>query len=169
MFPTDKKEFDHCMIRCFQNYRAAIDDGLLDEWFEELKGFNYFHVRNGFKRYVRENEKYPPTLAVIIRLAKKSAGEEYVKLRDERPRRCYVVNCREQDVWTCMYDPKILICRLHEDELILKTNPNSIHAQIIRGIRGIEEECKNRGITAREAMKIDYPTWYSIIEKGGKT
>lgn len=157
------------MIRCFQNYRASIDDGLLDEWFEELKEFPMFCVNAAFRKYKREYDKYPPTLAVIIRLAKKSAGEQYTKLRDERPRRCYVDNCGEQDVWACMYDPNILICRLHEDELILKTHPNSIHAQIVIWARVVEEECRKRGVSVQEATKLDYPVWYSIIERGGKS
>jgi hypothetical protein len=169
MLHSDKKDFSALMTNCWQNFRAAVTSSLIDDWFEELKEFEYFHVRNAFRRYVRETEKYPPTLAAIIRLAKKSAGEEYVNLRDKRPRRCYIDNCSEQDVWTCMYDPKILICRLHEDELILKTHPNSIHAQIIRWARVVEEECRKRGVSAQEATKLDYPTWYSIIDKGGKS
>lgn len=72
MISTDKKDFSDSMISCFQNYRANISKQLIDEWFEELMGFSFFHVRQAFRKYTNENEKYPPTRAAIINLAKKN-------------------------------------------------------------------------------------------------
>ena len=166
MFPTDKEEFDHCMIRCFQNYRAAIDDGLLDEWFEEFGGFNFFHVRNAFKTYVRENEKFPPTLAAIIRLSKKSSREHNQKVLQERPRRCYVNSCMDNEVEECWIDTKVLICRFHMEEMILKTRPDSIDARIIRGAKEFEVNARKLGIYNYEHFRNIHTTWYKIIKRG---
>lgn len=165
MLLTDKDKFDHCMLRCFQNFRSAVDDKLLDEWFDELKSFSMFSIEMAFKIYKRENEKYPPTLAAIIRLAKKTAVEEYSKLRNDQPRKCYVENCFDPDIDRCCYNPSLMVCRLHMDEMILKLDANSPRAQVIRMMRESEKERKQIGLSGLEYFKMKNPQIFNAIEK----
>ena len=118
------------MANCFQNFRAEVSKGIIAEWFEELEGFDFFHVRNAFKTYVRENEKFPPTLATIIRLSKKSFGNDNDKPK-ETFQKCFINNCTENaderrgiagdkglehDVW---------MCGKHSEQLFLR-NPKYV-------------------------------------------
>lgn len=165
MLPFDRKKFDECMVSCFQNFRAATEDGLLNEWFDELKGFGMFAVDMAFRKYKREHEKYPPTLAAIIRLAKQSVGEKRTQFRDERQNKCYVDNCFNEDIEECCYNHEVMVCRLHMDEMILKLESHSPRADMIRHYRFCEDERRQLGLTGLQYLKMKNPKLFDSIEK----
>jgi len=165
MVLTDKEKFEDCMIRCFQNYRAAVDGRLLDEWFEELKSFNMFSLEQAFRIYKREHERFPPTLATIIKIAKRTSAEERTNIRDDCPRKCFFTNCFSDDVEYYPTNPDILMCRLHCDEMILKTDPDSIQAEVIRGARRFEAQAKEAGLTNSDYFKKSQPALFNAINK----
>jgi len=167
MLSTDREIFSETMINCFQNFRAAISSALVNEWFEELQEFDFFHIRNAFKTYVRENEKFPPTLATIIRLSKKTKFEKNENSSGKQ--KCYVANCeseaderRGENVW---------MCGKHSDDWILKTQPDSLTAEILRRAKKFEEEAKAAGMSNYEYFKHSNPKGFEKFKNmvGSKT
>lgn len=73
MVSSDFKDFSDMMLKVFDNYPAAKIPcaSKISEWFEELKGFSFFTVRQAFRKYQSEKE-FPPTIAAIISNSKKS-------------------------------------------------------------------------------------------------
>jgi hypothetical protein len=163
MESDDWENFSKAMVSCFQNFRAAISKELMSEWFDELKEFDLLDIRSAFKMYVRETESFPPTLATIIRLANKSAEQRYAKIINEQPKRCCVENCNAKNVDAHWYCPQTLICRLHMEEAILSTSPNSVEAKIIKEAREFEHQIKLRGETAEEHFAKSNPEWFAKI------
>jgi hypothetical protein len=161
MLMNDKMQFAAMMTNCFQNYSRQIPKGFIDDWFDELKAFNSFHVTQAFKTHLRENEKFPPTLAAVIKLCKKSAAEQYAKIRNERIGKCYVVGCKEET--TQKFSENIMMCRKHSGDYYLKTQPNSIEAEIVRSSKKFENEAKEKGMTNHEYFKFLNPPGKSFF------
>jgi len=169
MLATDKTEFSSIMINCFQNFRAAISTAMVNEWFEELKGFDYFHIRNAFRTYTNENEKYAPTRAAIINLAKKNANKlHYEKMNVDR---CFVEPCKNKAEQTrgnldeFGNIKNIRMCSFHDDAWILKMQPNSLAAKNILGARKSESEAKALGMTGFEYFKKLNPKGFDAVQK----
>ena len=165
MLPTDRDKFDECMIGCFQNFRTAADDKLLDEWFRELKDFSMYAIEMSFRKYKREHERYAPTLAIIIKYAKLYSSEERIRLRDNRSNKCCVDNCFNEDIAEYCYDPSFMICKFHEDEMILKLDPQSPRASAIRGYKFYEDERLQLGLTGLQYVKMKDPGMFRDIKK----
>lgn len=155
MLSTDREHFSEIMINCFQNFRAAISTSFINEWFYELSEFDLGHVKKAFRSYVRENERFPPTLAAIINLSKKFKVEEAIKIQDENPTRCCVENCnKKSDTSWKEYN----FCKLHYEDFIVDNFPDTPEAEIITYLRkstNIEE--------SKESFKRNFPKYYELI------
>lgn len=135
---NDKKVFALSMANCFQNFMMQINAGIINEWFEELDklNFNISHIVNAFREYANENERFP-TRAAIIKLCKKYYYEDMNKI--EKQKKCFVLGCEEESLETFYRNPEIFSCRQHEEDWILKNDPNHARVESIKRSRRIEK------------------------------
>lgn len=169
MLPSDHVDFSKIMINCFQNFRAAISTAMVDEWFDELKGFDFFHIGHAFRKYTNENERYAPTRAAIINLAKKNA----TKLQSDKnnSEKCYVSPCdkipeyRRGNKNNFGKVDDIFMCKDHDELWILKMLPNSLEAEMIKRSKKIEADAKLAGLSNREYFKQTNPKAFAAVQK----
>lgn len=168
MIAVDKEKFILLVSNCFQNYSREVSDELIDDWFEELRGFSFYHLRKAFSKYCRKEDRYSPNLAKIIKLCKLEASQRLAKERDEKLKQCYVDHCKSKELQPCSFNPAVSICRNHEDDLILKTNPHSFQAEIVRRSQQFEEEAKLLGRTNQEHFSKTNAKVFEMLTKRRK-
>lgn len=163
MIPSDQSKFYKFMRDIFLEewpFVQPLTSDQLSRWFRALELIDLDRIKIAFGKYLCDSHqsKSPPKSAAILEIIKDIPF-------DTSKLKCYVDNCFDKDVEMCCYNNKIMVCRFHADEMILKLDAQSPRAQVIRILREYEKERNDLGMSGRDYIKMKNPRLFDTFEK----
>jgi hypothetical protein len=146
-----------------EHYGKSFSTDTMADWLTDLKGFKFIHISQAFDEYRQNGSKFAPKSLEIRNLAKKFAGgnaregQEFKRLNE-----CYVLGCKKladerrgENVW---------MCGQHSEDWILKTQPTSFSADLIRSWRKNEERIKSPTVIDIKSANTNVAGMVSIVQ-----
>lgn len=160
MIPSEQSVFYKFMRDIFSDEWPSVppfSPDHLARWFRALEFIDMARIKKAFAEYLCDSRqsKFPPKEGQILEIIKTLPF-------DIRLVRCSWETCSDVGIDRL---GDYFYCRNHCDEMILKNDPDSSQADVIRESRRLALEAKEFGISTRAYFEKCEPAFFNSINK----